>query len=425
MRNNNTALSQITIILLLIIPFFIITSGCAPRIETALTIKPSLTEENINATLPHSPQKTVILLPLADYSQPNELKGVVKRQRRLYELMAYALQRRGYNVIREEAIWKYLIKNNIISIKEISARSDSKLDDKFGLFEMDWSPKMKGYLNKYINAETDGVNKRASGTYIEGLSRVQALNSASLRKMASIFGADFVIGGRIISWEKGQEVVLDPFKQGVLPFIFNISGRLFYGLTPSSTYDFLQKWSIWGAVAGAFGDQSAHPFEKEEFIKGVPPFHEVAVRHSDARLWNSLFWAGVAGGAAHLAQKGGKTPKAAIQIRLYLFNGRDGHPVWSDMSQAVASPQTIFSPVSEKELEKEALNLCLDSLFLSFDKWAQNIASSRANKVKGKRSDLSYIRPQKIVKKYKKHKNKNLSQKKSVNLDPVFIEADF
>ncbi len=318
--------------------------------------------------------KRVVIMPFADYTPDSSPELYWRRNLLVTESLNDEFARYGLMSALEEDVVEYLLNENIIEPPEIFfADTPNNNYMRSEVESGEWSAAMIQELQYAItrNEELEKRDKQqqaAAGT--QGSTLHISLNSQEVAKIGDYFAADYIIRGRLIEFEKGvAKDDFNPFHVGMLPFFFNSSQRMLFGLAKSENYELMDKMAIGGAVGTAIGSANENfPFdEKRDTVSsGHPLFDPTVTSITDYHSLNTALW-GVAGaGAAYLAHNGGKVPRAVVQIRIMVQDARTGRLVWSNRSEVEVIPESIYANQEYRKLIAKAIRRATGSLVRSF-----------------------------------------------------------
>jgi len=319
--------------------------------------------------------KRVVIMPFADYTPDSSPEFFWRRNLLVNESLEDEFARYGLMTALSEDVVDYLLGEHIIEPPEIFFADTP--NNNYMRSEVDsgeWSTAMMDEL-KYAITRNDELEKKdkkrqamAGGS--QGSSLHISLNSDEVSKIGDFFGADYIVRGRLIEFEKGvAKDDFNPFHVGMLPFFFNSSQRLLFGLAKSENYELMDKMAIGGilgAVAGNANKNTPFSDSKKSTTSGHPLFGSTVTKTSDYHALNTALW-GVAGAsAAYLAHNGGKVPRAVVQIRIMVQDAHTGRLVWSNRSEVEVIPESMYAEQDYRKLIAKAIRRATSSLVRSF-----------------------------------------------------------
>ncbi len=252
----------------------------------------------------------VVIMPFADYTPDSSPELYQRRNLLVTEALEDEFARYGLIAVLEEDVVDYLLNEQIIEAPEILfANTPNNNYMRSEVESGNWSTAMTQELN-YAITQNEDLEKRANpfaaGT--QGSFLHIALNSQEVVKIGDFFAADYIVRGRLIEFEKGvAKDNFNPFQVGILPFFFNSSQRMLFGLAKSDNYELMDKMAI-----------------------------------------------------------GGKVPRAVVQIRIMVQDARTGHLVWSNRSEVEVIPECFYADQDYRKMIAKAIRRASGSLVRSF-----------------------------------------------------------
>ncbi|MEN8231368.1 MAG: hypothetical protein ABFR35_01645 [Thermodesulfobacteriota bacterium] len=325
----------------------LLVSGCASG--------HSVTQETLHT--PDTPaadvcatDKTVVLLPFADYSSGDDVMSVYERSRSITEALTDRFAGKGFKMPVQEDVTQYLVDTNIIRLasKDGTSRLQKELDG-------EWSGVMKGEFQKWIDADKTMNAAKSGGGHPTNAPGVHGLNKTSISKLGRTFNADYIVRGRIIEYNLQEEHTWDLQKKGILPFIMSGATQATFGFADSEEYDNLNNIALWGLAGAILGFNLEVPFEPE--VTTITPTATITTGDtSNAEFWNTVTWGFVAGSAAHLVNHSGHTPEAIVHLRIWVQDTATGEVVWTNRAEVKVAPENIYGDKRSGELFKTAVN---------------------------------------------------------------------
>jgi hypothetical protein len=302
--------------------------------------------------------KKAVILPFADYTPAFSPYGYWRRNVLVLEALQDELYKAGFVPSIYEDLVRYLLKKGIIqSSSELSAETELLQKE----LEQDYSDYIKRELSKSIQQNMLASNRY--NTAESNTSKKIALDNKMLKDIGNEFGADYIVRGRIIEFRSSQENTFDPFRTGILPFVLKTGQRTIFGVAESATYETIDKVAVGAALGAIIGhtDSILKPSDGANY-----------------RDWNSLIWGTVGGGAAYLADKGGRVNKATVQLRMLVQDVRTGEIIWLNRAQVSSTPITTYADPDWDELFASAIKQAVKSLV---DNFVATLASGRLVKI--------------------------------------------
>ena len=179
--------------------------------------------------------KRVVIMPFADYTPDSSPELYLRRNLLVTEALEDEFARYGLMSALEEDVVDYLLNEQIIEAPEIFfADTPNNNYMRSEVESGDWSTAMIQELQYAItrNGDLEKRNKQLE-TGTQGSPYI-ALDSQEVVKIGDFFAADYIVRGRLIEFENGvARDSLNPFHVGILPFFFNSSQRMLFGLEKS------------------------------------------------------------------------------------------------------------------------------------------------------------------------------------------------
>ncbi|MFC1837400.1 hypothetical protein ACFLYW_01805 [Thermodesulfobacteriota bacterium] len=328
----------------------LLVSGCASghSVTETLHTPDSKSAQSVCAT-----DKTVVLLPFADYSSGDDVMSVYDRSRSVSEALTDRFAGKGFKMPVQEDVTKYLVDAKIIRIA--ASNTTSRLE---GELDGEWSDLMKGELQEWIDADKATHAARDSSGHPLTAPGVHGLDKTSISKLGRRFNADYVVRGRIIEYNLQKEHTWKLQKKGILPFIVGGTTQAAFGFAESDEYDNLNAIALWGLAGSILGYNLDTPFEPEKTTITVTPTTTTSVSTGDdnAEVWNAVTW-GMAGGTmAHLVNHSGHTPEAIVHLRVWVQDTTTGDVVWTNRAEVKVAPESIYGDKRSRELFQTAVN---------------------------------------------------------------------
>jgi hypothetical protein len=315
-------------------------SGCGSghSVTETLHIPDTPTAGNVCAT-----DKTVVLLPFADYSSGDDVISVYERSISITEALTDRFVYKGFKMPIQEDVTQYLVETNIIRLPPQDGTSSLKTE-----LDGEWSDVMKGEFEKWIEAsrvETAALSGGASNP--ANAPGVHGLNKMSISKLGRRFNADYIVRGRIIEYDLQNEHTWDLRKKGILPFIMKGTTQAAFGFAESKDYDNLNNIALWGLAGGLIGYHAGTPVDSNTGTLNAGDY---------PTAWNSVIWGLGGAGIAHLANHSGETPEALVQLRIWVQDSATGEVVWTNRAEVKVAPETVYGDKRSKEMFKTAVN---------------------------------------------------------------------
>lgn len=347
--------------------------GCGQTVSETLHIPAGSSAEYVCAT-----DKTVVVLPFADYSYADDLDSVYNRNIAVTESLVDRLVGKGLRVPVQEDVFRFLVDSEIISLYSYGDGKNFSTTEKLEReLENDWSDMMKEELSGMIAEEQSRLAKHKKGSPLAAPG-THGLDKRTITRIGKAFDADYLVRGRIIEYNLQNENTWDPRKRGLLPFVFGASSKTMFGTAKSAEYDNLNAMAIGGLAGALIGNNQTTPFGKEADPTTIVTANSTTTitptsGTSDYEALNSMAWGLAGAGVAHLASKGGKTPQAVVHLRVWIQDTSSGEVVWTNRAEVKVSPESTFADSQTGELFSTAVDRAVATLIDDF--WAKTKAS--------------------------------------------------
>ncbi len=319
----------------------LLVSGCGQTVKESLKVQ----EKALN---PVGADKTVVILPFADYSAANDLESAYRRNLFVTENLTDQLVKYSFHLPVQEDVFQYLVSQNIIDVVSYENKKTALLEDEL---QGEWSDVMKGELKRYIDmakvSQADTPVLKNPGTH--------GLTPREVTKIGRYFKADYVLRGRIIQYKTRQDPSWAPWKKGVIGFVTGVTNRVAFGLASADKYDNWGQMAAGAAYGAAYGDWDPKwPYtgHADQTIFGV----------SGGTMGNTIIWGAIGGGLGHMAHKSGKIPQAVVQLRMWLQDGYTGDVVWTNRVDVKVSPQSVLADQQYDALFEQATERAVTTL---------------------------------------------------------------
>jgi len=302
--------------------------SCGTTVQESLKVQPE-----VKSQLGHD--KTVVILPFADYSSADNLETAYRRNLFVAENLTDQFNKYGFRSPVQEDVFLYLVDHNFINIVSYGGKKSSSLEYELN---QEWSNAMKSHLQRY--ADLSQKNSMLSGDS-EGPG-THGLTQKEIVRIGRQFSADYVVRGRIIQYKDRQDPTWNPVKKGLLPFVAGVTNKVAFGQAESDKYDELNT-----TVAGA---------ADAAFISGV----------TDGNLNHAIAW-GVAGAAlGNMAYHSGRIPQAVVQLRVWVQDAYTGNVVWTNRVDVKVSPESVLADYQYDALFEKATEKAITTLVDDF-----------------------------------------------------------
>lgn len=239
-------------------------SGCGQKVKETLYIP---------GKRPHAAKRSMVVLPFADYSYADNLLRASRRNLTIIEALTDRLVSKGFRLPVQEDVFLYLIDNKHIQLVE--AKKDTGNGRKTPLeqeLQGGWSHDMKQEIVSFIQLEQSFEQEKKSEPGDDPLASpgVHGLNKGSLARISQFFGARYVMRGRVIEYNMKKEHSWEPWRRGMLPFVYGVTDRLAFGVSTAKSYDSLQYQGMGSLIGLARGFSEDEPFSTSGlFTPGV------------------------------------------------------------------------------------------------------------------------------------------------------------
>jgi TolB-like protein len=319
--------------------------------------------------------KTVAIMPFADYTPDSSPEFYWRRNVLVMESLEDELSRYGLVTAPEEDVVRYLMDEHIIEPPEvfftdIPYNNYMRSEISSGVWSDEMMRELQYAITRNESIEKDRRRQEVGQTSQGGSPLHISLTSSEVAKIGDHFGVDYIVRGRLIEFQRGvAKDDFNPFHIGMLPFVFNTSQRMFFGLAKSDNYELMDKMALGGIVGTAVGHANKNfPFDedKDTETSGHPLFGPTVTDITDYHALNTALW-GLAGtGLAYLSHNGGNVPRAVVQIRIMVQDARTGRLLWSNRSEVEVIPESIYAEQEYRKLVAKAIRRATSSLVHSF-----------------------------------------------------------
>jgi hypothetical protein len=317
--------------------------------------------------------KKVVVVPFADYTPNSRQENYWRRNVLVMEALQDEFAKYGLMTAIEEDVVRYLMDEKIIEPPEVFFGHSPMTEYMQNMSTNEnWSTSMTRELESAIshNEQIETAKQRQSKKNNSQGLQSKALTGGQVIHLGNEFGADYVIRGRLIEFDQGAaKDIFNPFQVGILPFVFNTGQRAVFGVAQSDNYEMIDKMAIGGLAGLAYGRSNQNsPFDEDVDRQsgGHPLFDPTIIDKDDYHALNTAFWGAAGTGLAFLAHKGGKVPRAVVQIRVIVQDALTGALVWTNRSQVEVMPKSVYSPQEYRVLVAKAIKRATSSLVSSF-----------------------------------------------------------
>jgi hypothetical protein len=331
----------------------LLVSGCG----TSQAVNETLhVPETISGSAVCATDKTLVVLPFADYSSGDDVMSTHERSSSVTEALTDQLVGKGFKMPVQEDVTQYLVDKNIITLATYNNAYNAIEEELSG----QWSSRMKGEIKSWIEADKRS-SAAASGANSNPLAApgTHALDARSVSKIGRKFNAQYLVRGRIIQYDLQEEHTWQMNKIGILPFVVKGTKQAAFGFAKSEEYDNLDALALWGlagAIIGYNADTPVDPEKTKTTISGSDIITKTSGDSDDAEFWNSVIWGTGAATMAHLAMQSGKVPEAVVQLRIWIQDTTTGDVVWTNRAEVKVAPESIYGDIRSREMFKTAVS---------------------------------------------------------------------
>ena len=319
--------------------------GCGTTVKESLKVATT-----VKSTV--GKDRTVVILPFADYSYADNLESAYRRNLFISENVTDQLSKYSFHLPVEEDVFLYLVDQNIINVVAYDNKKTSTLEQEL---QGDWSDEMKGHLQHYIDltkqTATSGQPSESPGTH--------GLTQQEIIKIGRHFAADYIVRGRIIQYKDRLDPSWAPWKKGVIGFVTGVTNKVAFGQANADKYD---EWGsrlaggTYGARYGDWDPKWPYTGASDQSILGV----------SGGTMGNTIVWGGIGAGLGHMAHNTGKIPQAVVQLRIWVQDAYTGNVVWTNRVDVKVSPQSVLADYQYDALFEGATEKAVSTLIEDF-----------------------------------------------------------
>ena len=323
----------------------LLVSGCGQTVKESLKVQPPQ-KSTAGA------DKSVVILPFADYSYADDLETAYRRNLYVTENLTDQLVANSFHVPVDEDVFRYLVSQNIINVIAYEEKSSNSLENEL---TDEWSEEMKGELQRYIK-----LSKSRSGDKpVLDSPGTHGLTQQEVVKIGRQFGADYIVRGRIVEYKTRQDPSWNPLQRGILTFVSGVSSKLAFGNASADKYDMVGNMvagAAWGGLIGSGVDWPWDPAEADQTILGV----------SGGRDANTILWGGVGAQLGKLAHNSGEMPQAVVHLRVWVQDAYTGDVVWTNRVDVKVSPESVLADTQYDALFEKATEKAITTLIDNF-----------------------------------------------------------
>jgi hypothetical protein len=264
------------------------------------------------------------------------------------EALQDALYQVGFIPAPQEDVVQYLLDRGVIQASSGGSAGTASLEQEL---RENWSDEMKEVIEKEIYQHMTSNQSRGDQKHI-------AVDSQMLRDFGNVFGADYVVRGRIIEFRLGREDTFNPLKTHFIPFVFKSGKRTIFGITDSDAYEAIDKAALGGTLRQIVSRTDSPSSVSLFTVDRV--FDMEDVEAVDA------VGLGAGGFATGLVERTGRVPKATVQLRVLVQDARTGKVIWLNRAEVSTTPQTAYAKHDRYALFATAIGEAVQSLVRDF-----------------------------------------------------------
>lgn len=329
---------------LLYVLLALLVSGCGQTVQKSLKIAPPL-KSTAGA------DKTIVILPFADYSYADDLETAYRRNMYVTENLTDQLTSNSFHLPVQEDVFSYLVNQKIVNLEVYENKKTSALEHEL---DDEWSPMMKSAIKGYMDRTRNAVRDQA----VSGSPGTHGLTQQEVVKIGRHFGADYILRGRIIEYKTRTDPSWEPMKKGILTFMAGSASRLAFGHAASESYDMAGQMvagGMWGGLLGNAAGWPWSPGEANQTILGI----------SGSRSANTIFWGATGAQFGKMAYNSDAT-QAVVQMRIWVQDAYTGSVIWTNRVDVKVSPETIFADYQYDALFESATEKAISTLIDNF-----------------------------------------------------------
>ena len=161
-----------------------------------------------------STDRTIVILPFADYTGSEQFKLCYLRSRMIIEALTDEFTAKGIRLPVQESVFNYLVQKKYITLVN-SNTADSVSNSLENVLASNWSPKMKTSIREVITLHDSWTSERKKASNQKNTPGVHGLDKKAGQTLGKEFGADYLLRGRIIEYSR-PGTTWEPIKIGAL-----------------------------------------------------------------------------------------------------------------------------------------------------------------------------------------------------------------
>lgn len=321
--------------------------GCGTTVKESLKAPPA-THPVVGA------DRTVVVLPFADYSYADNLETAYRRNLFINENLTDQLSRNGFHSPVQEDVFMYLVDQNIINVVAYDNKHTKNLE-----YELkgEWSDQMKGSLKHYVELSQQAERSSSS---LGGNIGTHGLTPQEIVKIGRHFSADYIVRGRIIQYKDRLDPSWAPWKKGVVGFVTGVTNKVAFGQAASDQYDEMGSMVAGASYGALIGDGANWPYD------GRPDQNILGFTGGD--MGNTVVWGVLGAGIGNMAHNSGKIPQAVVQLRVWVQDAYTGNVVWTNRIDVKVSPESVLADYQYDALFESATEKAVSTLIEDFVK---------------------------------------------------------
>jgi len=300
------------------------------------------------------PQR-VVILPFDDYALLDEegkkpLRAWYRENTLVHGFLAERWAQMGYFAVPFEEMFFAFKRNGWLEIEY------PKKENK---------PKRESDIWDFFRAQMDIGEDKHGPTNEKKTVMVKPwfdLNESDVYRLGRMYGAKYVVRGRIASVSYMQEHSANPLKGGLFAGTLNFVTRGLFGNPSGERFGQLQRATVAGLIGGVIGSNAKDPFEPPHEVveeEGHPLLPLEVVKETggneDYEIWNSLIYGTAGATLGVLAGEGGIVDRVKVEMSIYVYDVENERLVWYDNVRVDASPQSFLSNQDDDSLLYEAV----------------------------------------------------------------------
>ena len=164
--------------------------GCGTTVKESLKVQPVAKSDK-------GADKSIVILPFADYSYADNLDTAYQRNLYITENLTDQLVSNSFHLPVQEDVFLYLVNQNIINVVAYEKKKTGMLEDEL---DDEWSDNMKAQIQRYI----DLTKSRNNNMPVLESPGTHGLTQQEVVKIGRHFSADYIVRGRIIQYKESH-----------------------------------------------------------------------------------------------------------------------------------------------------------------------------------------------------------------------------